>query len=498
MNKNNTIFEGLRTFFLREKATPWLSVASIYILLAPNVDFVAELSWHDGQRLAQLAIFGVTGFAAFFHCIGRSIWATWDVVPNGSRYLLGLALVAGLISSVCAEYPRWAFLEWSTLVMVGVLAFAVSASWRTKNPGRDEILIIVFYATALVYSVKAATMYVTMIVAGPEYGLGFSVEELFTGFSSVRFFGHVQTMLLPFLILPVIWWGKTNGQRFAMFIVPAVWWMLAIASGTRGSWVALLAGAVAVVFLGGKTGRFWCRWQIGGLLSGAVLYVFFVLLLPTWLSLPVTYLHRNTDFLSLRGREVLWALSERLVLQHPWLGVGPMHFANRVSELGAHPHNAVLQLMVEWGIPAALLFSSVFAIGVMSWGKYVYRHTANKAPDKELLAMVSLLAAIIGAGIQAMVDGIIVMPVSQTLVALICGWALGWRLKSAQRPTAPASATGMSFRCFVLLAMIGIVLGITPEMGHLAERERQHLIKQPEGPNPRLLPRFWLHGLIPK
>jgi len=41
-------------------------------------------------------------------------------------------------------------------------------------------------------------VYVVMLLVGPVYGQIFDVRELYVSFSNVRFFGHIQTMLLPF------------------------------------------------------------------------------------------------------------------------------------------------------------------------------------------------------------------------------------------------------------------------------------------------------------
>jgi hypothetical protein len=87
------------------------------------------------------------------------------------------------------------------------------------------------------------------------------------------------------------------------------------------------------------------------------------------------------------------------------------------------------------------------------------------------MMMVALLAAITGAAAQAMVDGNVVMPVSQILLALLCGWAMGSALSAA--PAIPASVrrSGVAFKCFVLIAASGLAYGVAPELGHLAERE---------------------------
>lgn len=342
---------------------PVLAAAAAYALLAPNVDFAPALAWHDGQRLAQLTLLALVTCAVLMPATGHAAWETWASLPRWNRFILGVVLILGLISGFVAPLPRWALLEWSSLVLLGVLALAVAAAWRVSFPVREQILVAVFFVTALAYSVKAVTMYFTMLIVGPEYGLAFTAEELFTGFTNIRFFGHVQTMLLPFLVLPALWWGRTPMRRALFFSIPVVWWMLAIASGTRGSWVALLIGALAAWWFGGKSGRHWTRWQMGALLGGAAAYLFFILWIPDLLARPASFMHRVDDIISLRGRDVLWGLSADLIAQHPWLGIGPMHFARHLSVLAAHPHNAIIQFMVEWGVPAALGITVVWVAG---------------------------------------------------------------------------------------------------------------------------------------
>jgi hypothetical protein len=489
-------FERFKTGSQLFRTAPWLTLAATYVLLATNVDFAAELSWHDSQRLAQIVFLALVSVGVFVSASARPTLEIWTLLPRWIRFAVGVALTLGLASGFLAMYPRWAWLEWSHQVLVGVLTIAVAAECRLPNAARDQSLILVFYAVALISTVKAVAVYFSMLIAGPDYGMVFTVEDLFTGFSNIRFFGHVQTMLLPFIVLPVLWWGRTPALRALLFMVPVLWWMLTIASGTRGSWVGLLIGVVAAVAFGGRTGVQWLRWQIGALIGGAVCYVVFILWVPGLFAQPTALMHRGADIISLRGRDVIWQICQELIAQYPWLGIGPMHYANRLSDLAAHPHNMVLQLMVEWGIPAALLLSIVFAFGGLAYARHIRRLTALHVPDRNSMMMVALLAAITGAAAQAMVDGNVVMPVSQILLALLCGWAMGSALSAA--PAIPASVrrSGVAFKCFVLIAASGLAYGVAPELGHLAERERAHLVSHHPGPNPRLLPRFWLQGWI--
>lgn len=493
---------------LREAArSPWLALAAAYVFLALNVDFARDLRWHDGQRLAQVVVLAMAGFLVLLPERGREIAMVWMQWPHWARSVMSLVLLLGLWSAAVAPLPRWALLECVTFVLLLVLAIGVASAWRHPEARREEALVCVFYAAALAYCVKTATVYVTMIAVGPAYDsgfavehLGFAVEELFTGFSNVRFFSQVQTLLLPFLLLPAMCWTRTRLQVALLAVVPLIWWMLLIASGTRGTWVAMLAAAVLATLCCGIAGRRWLRWQVFGLVAGLALYVLLIIVLPELLLAPEirelasSVISRRGEITSLRGREELWQLSLGLIVTHPWLGIGPMHFAQRLSEIGAHPHNSLLQFAVEWGLPVMFLLLAVTVITGARWLLKVYRDQAQAEVGFSAMVQVALLAAISGAAVQSLVDGTLVMPVSQMTLALLVGWAMG-RGMSMPMPTVRLRAYGMRF--VAAAAAAGLLWAVAPEIGSLAQRELDHLKALKPGPTPRLQARYWTHGWIP-
>jgi putative inorganic carbon (HCO3(-)) transporter len=339
-----------------------------------------------------------------------------------------------------------------------------------------------------------------MLLAGPAYKQGFNALELYHGFSNVRFFGYLQTMLLPFLLLPAMWWGTTLARRILLWSVPLAWWMLVIGSGSRGAWVALLVGMVAVLLFAGRPGRQWARWQFVALAGGGLCYLLFIWLLPQWLASqmetqPAAYLHR-TEIMSLSLREVLWTEALQFAWQQPWLGIGPMHYAHVGARVAAHPHNAVLQWLAEWGAPAALLLTGLCTMAGLAFARHVRR--VVQAEGSRVPVQVALLAALAGAAAQSMVDGILVMPVSQTLLALLCGWAMGLYLEE-RACVAQGGRMGRAVMAAVtLMAVVVVVRGVAPEMGHITEREQAYLAAHPpENPAlPNLMPRFWTQGRI--
>ena len=470
---------------------PLLPVAA-YLLLAPNVDFALSLTWHDGQRLAQMTALGLVVVLMFaIRGAGLRVSGAWLALSRNVRYALSGAFALGALSSLLAAQPRWAFLEWGMLIMLIVLALVVAAGRRDIGERADPLPVLLFYAAALAYAVKTAVVYLSMLVVGPEYGMPFDARELYTGFSNIRFFGHVQTMLLPFLVLPLLWWGTTRLRRMLLGTVPVLWWMLVIGSGTRGTWVALLIGGAVACGFGNQPGRRWTVLQLRALRAGAVAYLVFILLIPELLSRPATFLHRTDDILSLSHREILWAASVKMMAAYPWLGVGPMHFSDTWNAVAAHPHNAVLQLMAEWGLPAAVLFTLVFAMTGLKWAMRIRIDTAACPDARGSWIAVALLAALTGAAAQAMVDGVIVMPVSQTLLAALCGWAIG---QSAAPVTAAPSRAWIVPRAAVMLFAAGAVAcTVYLDAPRLEQRERAYSEIRP---NSILLPRFWTQGWI--
>lgn len=477
----------------RLRKMPWILLAiAAFVFLAPNVDFAPNLQWHDGQRLAQLALLAVVLPIFAVPDVARSLTFTWLLLLPRVRAALSVAFTLGLVSALLAPLPRWALLEWGLLWLLLVLVLCAAAERRRLGEHLDRPLVLLLFATAAAYATSVCAVYAGMLLTGPAYGQIFDIRELYVSFSNVRFFGHIQTMLLPFLLLPAMWWGNTRTRRILLWSVPVVWWMLAVGSGSRGTWVALLVGIVAVRMFGGGMGRQWIKWQFGGLLCGLLCYALFILLVPYLLEQPAAFLHRAEDIVSLSRREVLWATVAGYAAQHPLLGVGPMHYAYFSTEVAAHPHNAVLQWLAEWGVPAALLFTGVCAVAGLTFAGHV-RRTVDTAGNRQGLIGVALLAALAGAAAQAMVDGVLVMPVSQILLALLCGWAVGICF-SGRRAARCGVVENFTVLAVTVLAAAAVAYGAAPEIGRIAEREKAYLEARP--PDTVLLPRFWTQGWI--
>jgi hypothetical protein len=412
----------------------------------------------------------------------------------------------------------------------------VVAGVRQSGAQWDKVLVFGLWLAAALHTAGSVIQYVLMATLGPQMGQPFIPMALYHGFSNVRFFGQWQTMLLPFVVLPLLWWGQGLKLRLLFGGVALWWWMLLIGSGTRGSWVGLTVGAVVAAWCGGAVGWRWFRWQALAGVAGAIAFVVVMLWMPLQFPAPKVLSPMAQEFLGLgpegavpsstplttgrnlldRGsvsaRERLWGFSVQALQSNPLLGIGPMHFSSIQNDVANHPHNAPLQWFAEWGLIGGLLWCGLAVYGVWRFGRAVWQgvglsplalETASWAPSTRLqhtsFTMVAVLAGLVGAMVQALVDGVVVMPISQVSLAALSAWAIGFCLQ--QQSTPPLRLSAWAWRPQALMFMVmtsffaAIAVGVSPEIRRVPDLMWEAVQSQGRLGVP-VFPRFWTHGAI--
>src|SRR5690606_24110120 len=166
----------------------------------------------------------------------------------------------------------------------------------------------------------------------------------------------------------------------------------------------------------------------------------------------------------------------------------PMHLAYfpAAEVSAANPHNAVLQLAAEWGLPASFLGIACAGIALRRFAIF-QRAACTRSP-----LSVALLCALLGAATQSLVDGVIVMPYTQIFLMVVAGWALGmyWDQVGSDPGRRKISPK------FYGIAFAGCIGLLAWKVGTDAPRlvERQHAYVVDHGTY--LHPRFWQQGWI--
>lgn len=469
-----------------------LLLIGLTLMVGPVVEFVQYMMWHDRQRIGQVVLLLVMVLG------GASIWrhALWDTfiqIPNYIRAALFFGLLLGAVSSVFSHYPRYAWLEWSTFVLLFVSMLLIAAHARRKGKEFDQWAIRVVWIVAFLIFLRIMMGYMAALIEKIELD---SVTLFTSSFSNRRFFGQVASMVIPLLAYPLLIRATPLWQRWVFFLLLAAWWMLVIVSGTRGTALAIAGSSILLVIFLWQHSRAWLKFQFVGVLAGGVLFVILFVWLPPLVGQTPALENRASNLVSLSGREELWGMAWVQIQAHPWLGIGPMHFASLGLKYGAHPHNAILQLASEWGVIA----TAAFILPVMFAGKRLIMHLRQPSIDikeKKLLfcIAVSLLAAII----QSMVDGILVIPYTQIWLIFIAGWALGIYFRNpAASPMQVPSRFGEVGIVFVgLVAAILLLKGISPEVFDRVSITKRYVVDGIRTGKIMILPRYWGAGEIP-
>ena len=463
--------------------TPLLLVG-LTLLAATGVDWDVDLAWYDQHRIEQVGLLSVTALGAL------TIWRQ-DMVrsvaclPRWVRWALAWAWGLGLVSVATASYPRYAALEWTTLLLLLGLALLLGEQARRGMIQFDIWTSRLVISLAVVIALKLMASYLAALIAVGHL----DTIMLFEGtFSNRRFFGQVASMVVPLLGYPLLKRDMPCIQRWVLYILLSVWWMLIIVSGTRGTWVALGAAAGVLALVAWHTCHRWLRIQLLAAMAGALLFALMFVWIPLWLGQDASIEDRLSNLATLSGRDELWHLAWVQIVAHPWLGIGPMHFAAIHNGFGAHPHNALLQLAAEWGVPATLALVWPVASGVVA---LVGR--LRRSPFSNDSLLVCLAASLLAASVQAMVDGVIVVPYTQVWLALVAGWALGVYLRDVERVVSPSRLMLLGMPVLSVFALAALLNGVYPEIFDRAEVTKAFV----SAGNQLVPPRYWAVGWIP-
>lgn len=467
----------------------WLVGA--YLAVAPNFDVVGFAASYDELRLLQLVVLAAVTVWLVVSPSARRNWLdTFVRLPLWSRGLLAVVAAGGVASAARATDPTLGLLEVAHLILLGCLAVAVADVFRREGRRADRLALASISVAAGLFLLDFAVRYAAAMSTGA--GSPPLPYEAFPAFSNPRFFGQWQTWTLPVLVAgcllaPAAAWPL----RALTFVVAAGWWALLLVSGTRGTMVAQAFALlfVAVAFRGNA--RPWLRLQIAAVATGGAIYaVTYLAAVDSWAAFLAMFDHVASFTGS--GRRELWAAALELIKENPLLGVGPQNYAYHTAVREAHPHNVLLQWASEWGAGSAVVVTITAAAGLAAWLRRAL--TLAERPDDraEGALACALSAALAAGGAHAMLSGIIVMPLSQTLAALIVGWALGVHLRAASEPASDPASLPTHRLAPALPAVLVCTLAVMlvcawPSAG---KAFFEHHVSA-DGSDERFSPRFW-------
>ena len=440
--------------------------ACLFALLAVlGINFLSR-NGHDEQRIHEIAFLLAAGLVLVFTrsaALAAFLGASW-----GGR-ALALFFAYGAASATMAHSPAYAAVEVALFVLVLASALAVADQLQRGGIPLMRIALQVLGCATVLHAVRIVVNY------GASFVLGNHLEPLdfAPGFSNIRFFNHAQTVLLPLLVLLCCLTPRASRLRYLWLALVSLWWLSIFATTGRGSLMGLAAGTAFAALVLRRSAAAFLKTFALTFAGGIAMYVVFLVIVPvlagegSFGAFDSALERSRNDPASMRF--FIWKNALELIRLHPWFGVGPMHFAHDALRFrwAAHPHDWVLQIAVEWGLPALLLLGVALYYGMRALVRSRAAIASIEHGDVVLSALLVAGAAVL---VDGLVSGLIVMPQSQLAIALYLGFAIAWVRMSApagRPPRAPGRAMRLANVLILLVAAVSLGGGVYADVVEL-------------------------------
>lgn len=382
---------------------------SVALLLLSVWPFEQFAQFHDSQRLISSVLVAVALCISLYvaRLSAETIWT------------IAAAYAWGIVAVCLSPLPMWSMLEFGLLFSCALLGLVLIQKFDENTIRHFFCIFVIIQAFYVTHNL---TDYFVVITTGARL----EPYSLCNGFSNTRFYGQFLTWTMPFTI-GALTANKEYSYRKIIGFLLMIEWGFEFLTLNRSFLLAMVATFPAAWWVAKEHWQNYVKWMFWTACGGLGLYVLMLHVLPGLLGIDVSYAVKfssGRDILDSSGRVQLWLDTFHLMMNNPWIGAGPMMTAlDTTSKISAHPHNFVLQLFAEWGIPFTLLLMAGGTYTLLKWRKLVRSEHIARTPLA--LPIAASLTAAVTAGLF---DGLIVMPVSLTYMTLVISMFAGsWR-----------------------------------------------------------------------
>lgn len=433
----------------------------IFFIGSILADYVIGLSgvsnYYDLKRLLVI-VFAMVAMAFLS-------WRRVVRVVIPSRFTcvtLSSILIFGIISALYGQHPFWSMLELANFILLIGLFFILSSCIAII--GRAEVLRY-FFGFALFFTLCICAKFLLFLLFHFIDANRPNLYSLVSGFMNVRFFNQLQVVLMPLLCLS-FYIDDLKKCRYLAMLALSFLWLILLQSEARGAVLAIMVSAFLVYsFLPISARKYFIRPLLTSIAIGTGLWLVLIVILPLFIF--------DDDIWQLRidssGRIAMWLYILQEIPQRIFMGYGPMSFAWAEGKplLNAHPHNALLQFLYEYGIGVFVVVTvwSVFKLTTL-FGRL--KQTQGGNPDTVIIF------ALCSAWCYSLFDGMIVMPLSQALLAALLAINCQY-----------SKVITVHTRWRLLATLIVLLLG-TVLISSVSSLDK----------SPQRYPRLWMYGIV--
>lgn len=344
------------------------------------------------QLVSAVLVWGIaiTGFEASPQRGGKPLWIT-------------LALLGVLLAAALAEQ------RWVGIACLAAAAACVAFGSRASDAPRWAAVLL----WAFVVAASVSVLFAVVQVFKPEWADNRWIAPIRTAGRAAGNLRQPNQLAMLLMLGLVAWMVLSRLRRTSQTSVTP--WPLLLATGL-GAGIALTGSrtgllGLSVIALWGALDRSLpraVRWQGAAAVAGCA-----ATMMALALGAGTFHLETQTGG-QLSGGDIsssrfgVWANTLQLIAEHPWTGVGWGNFnfvwtltpfANRSGAFFDHTHNLPLNLLVELGIPLALL-----VMGAMAWVLWASRGAwTHPDADSRILARGALMMLVL-LGLHSMLE----------------------------------------------------------------------------------------------
>lgn len=361
----------------------WLGYRMFFVSAAPPAS-------------ATLAV-GILGTAA--------CWANRAALKNAPAFLLAYVGIAMFSSAVhrwgtvsVAPQPEWLslFSPASHLALMAVFVYGAAALLRT--PWR--LCLFVLSLVLSIHVVAALIVFDRATVVSYTRAGTASIPSVHY-WSGIHGLSLLLTLGLP-LVLSMALVSRSLVRTCAGVVLAAGLLVVGYLNGSRGGMASMVLVTASMAAFGvvERVPRSWRRPALVGVVT----------VMTAGITLGIVAIRAyGGDLATLNGRTTIWAVTARLIWDHPWLGVGPGNYALQVNQPAyaredfavfgtvQNAHNLLVHVTAETGVVGGLALLALLGSNIAwCWRAWV----AGQVP----MVSVGLLFATIGLSLHSFTE----------------------------------------------------------------------------------------------
>lgn len=343
----------------------------------------------------------------------RLMLDSWVVV------LVVAMLGSFLLSSALAVEPMVSLDKWLDVLLAAAVAGLMFVLLRQMPGVYLEVLLKSLAVTAFCMMGLAL---LDVFLNEPRLSMFIHGEDKYVGQYRLNFFSSALAVMLPFVWARLLTKAK-EGEPFARKVAlpaAAVSLLTLVICGGRAGWVGGMVAVVVFLFMAGRYHKLVVHarhWLSVAAVVAVGLGGYALAYGPHFMLQRLMVVPEGGRGL-MSGRMEVWESAIRHLGDSPLFGVGLMGFRHLPGTVDMHPHNWVLQMLLETGVVGTAVFVALMGLLVTTFARFAKGNLYGVAALASLLAF--LVAGLANTSIFNM------WWVTMFVFTSLLGWRAGW------------------------------------------------------------------------